>query len=59
MFRIYERGRVMSKKKVKKKPQKTRVLWDRPPTHYIKVSKKRYDRKRDKKDMERGTDKDD
>ena len=49
----------MSKKKTKKKPQKTRVLWDRPPTHYIKVSKKRYDRKRDKKDMERGTDKDD
>lgn len=41
------------KKKVKKEPTKTRVLWDRPPISYVKGSKKVYDRKVDKKKAER------
>lgn len=41
------------KKKVKTKPTKTRVLWDRPPIPYVKESKKHYDRKEDKKKAER------
>lgn len=41
------------KKKIKKEPTKTRVLWDRPPIPYVKESKKCYDRKRDKKHAER------
>lgn len=54
MFRLYERSEVVAKKKkVKTKPTKTRVLWDRPPIPYVKESKKHYDRKEDKKKAER------